>query len=165
MVEAAGRLAHHRPLQRRLRSAAGSLLGVKHVLTVNSGSSANLVAFSTLTSPKLGARAIQPGATKSSAWRRASRPPSTPSCSSAPCRSSWTWIWPRTTSTPRKIEAAIGPKTKAIMLAHSLGNPFNLDVVTALCKKHGLWLVEDCCDALGATYRAAWSAPLATSPR
>jgi CDP-6-deoxy-D-xylo-4-hexulose-3-dehydrase len=53
------------------------------------------------------------------------------------------------------IEAAIGPKTKAIMLAHSLGNPFNLDVVTALCKKHGLWLVEDCCDALGATYRAS----------
>jgi len=53
---------------------------------------------------------------------------------------------------PTLIEAAIGPKTKAIMLAHSLGNPFNLDVVTALCKKHGLWLVEDCCDALGSTY-------------
>ena len=52
-----------------------------------------------------------------------------------------------------KIEAAVGPKTKAIMLAHSLGNPFNLDVVTALCKKHNLWLVEDCCDALGTTYR------------
>ena len=52
-----------------------------------------------------------------------------------------------------KIEAAIGPKTKAIMLAHSLGNPFNLDVVTALCKKYKLWLVEDCCDALGSTYR------------
>jgi len=52
-----------------------------------------------------------------------------------------------------KIEAAISPKTKAIMLAHSLGNPFNLDVVTALCKKYNLWLVEDCCDALGSTYR------------
>jgi dTDP-4-amino-4,6-dideoxygalactose transaminase len=52
-----------------------------------------------------------------------------------------------------KIEAAISPKTKAIMLAHSLGNPFNLDVVTALCKKYKLWLVEDCCDALGTTYR------------
>ena len=51
-----------------------------------------------------------------------------------------------------KIEAAIGPKTKAIMLAHTLGNPFNLDVVTALCKKYKLWLVEDCCDALGSTY-------------
>jgi CDP-6-deoxy-D-xylo-4-hexulose-3-dehydrase len=52
-----------------------------------------------------------------------------------------------------KIEAAISPKTKAIMLAHSLGNPFNLDVVTALCKKYNLWLVEDCCDALGTTYK------------
>ena len=50
------------------------------------------------------------------------------------------------------IEAAITTKTKAIMLAHSLGNPFNLDAVTAICKKHKLWLVEDCCDALGATY-------------
>jgi CDP-4-dehydro-6-deoxyglucose reductase, E1 len=51
-----------------------------------------------------------------------------------------------------KIEAAISPKTKAIMLAHTLGNPYNLEVVTALCRKHNLWLVEDCCDALGATY-------------
>ena len=51
-----------------------------------------------------------------------------------------------------KIEAAIGPKTKAIMLAHTLGNPFNLSVVRQLCEKYGLWLVEDCCDALGATY-------------
>jgi CDP-6-deoxy-D-xylo-4-hexulose-3-dehydrase len=51
-----------------------------------------------------------------------------------------------------KIEVAISPKTKAIMLAHSLGNPFNLDIVTSLCKKYNLWLVEDCCDALGSTY-------------
>ena len=50
------------------------------------------------------------------------------------------------------IEAAISPKTKAIMLAHSLGNPFNLGVVTELCKKYNLWLIEDCCDALGSTY-------------
>ena len=51
-----------------------------------------------------------------------------------------------------KVEAAITPKTKAIMLAHTLGNPFNLEVITALCKKYDLWLVEDCCDALGTTY-------------
>ncbi len=51
------------------------------------------------------------------------------------------------------IEAAITPKTKAIMLAHSLGNPFNAEAVAALCKKYNLWLVEDCCDALGATYK------------
>ena len=53
---------------------------------------------------------------------------------------------------PAKIEAAITDKTKAIMLAHTLGNPFNLEVIVALCKKYNLWLVEDCCDALGATY-------------
>jgi CDP-6-deoxy-D-xylo-4-hexulose-3-dehydrase len=52
-----------------------------------------------------------------------------------------------------KIEAAISPKTKAIMLAHTLGNPFNLDAVVATCKKHNLWLIEDCCDALGSTYK------------
>lgn len=54
---------------------------------------------------------------------------------------------------PARIEAAISPKTKAIMLAHTLGNPYNLDVVVALCKKYGLWLIEDCCDALGSTYK------------
>ena len=53
---------------------------------------------------------------------------------------------------PSKIEEAISPKTKAIMLAHSLGNPFNLDVVVTLSKKHNLWLIEDCCEALGTTY-------------
>ena len=53
---------------------------------------------------------------------------------------------------PNLVEAAIGPKTKAIMLAHTLGNPYNLEVITGLCKKYNLWLVEDCCDALGTTY-------------
>ena len=51
------------------------------------------------------------------------------------------------------------------MLAHTLGNPFNLEVVTALCRKHGLWLIEDCCDALGATYQGGTSAHSATSAR
>jgi CDP-6-deoxy-D-xylo-4-hexulose-3-dehydrase len=51
-----------------------------------------------------------------------------------------------------KVEAAIGPKTRAVMLAHTLGNPYNLDVITALCRKYNLWLIEDCCDALGSTY-------------
>ena len=53
---------------------------------------------------------------------------------------------------PALIEAAIGPRTKAIMLAHTLGNPYNLEVITGLCRKYNLWLVEDCCDALGSTY-------------
>ena len=129
-----------------------AFIGVKHLITVNSGSSANLVAFSTLTSPKLGERAIR-RATKSSAWPPASRLPSTPSCSSARCRCSSTWIWPPTTSTPAWSRRRSRPGPSAIMLAHTLGNPFNLEAITALCKKHGLWLVEDCCDALGATYK------------
>ena len=66
---------------------------------------------------------------------------------------------------PALIEAAITPRTRAIMLAHTLGNPFNLEVVTALCRKHGLWLIEDCCDALGATYQGGTSAHSATSAR
>jgi CDP-6-deoxy-D-xylo-4-hexulose-3-dehydrase len=127
-------------------------IGVKHAITVNSGSSANLVAFSTLTSPKLGDRAIKQG---DEVIGVAAGFPTTVNpiiqfgavpvfvdvdkCSHNIDAS--------------KIEAAISPKTKAIMLAHSLGNPFNLDVVTALCKKYNLWLVEDCCDALGTTYK------------
>ena len=51
-----------------------------------------------------------------------------------------------------RLESAITPKTKAIMLAHTLGNPFNVDVVKAVCRKHNLWLIEDCCDALGSKY-------------
>ena len=127
-------------------------LGVKHLITVNSGSSANLVAFSTLTSPKLGDRAIKPG---DEVIGVAAGFPTTVNpilqFGSIPV---FVDVDPLTHNIDAsKIEAAIGPKTKAIMLAHSLGNPFNLDVVTALCKKYKLWLVEDCCDALGSTYR------------
>ena len=126
-------------------------LGVKHVLTVNSGSSANLVAFSALTSPKLGDRAIQPG---DEVIGVAAGFPTTVNpiiqFGAVPVFVDVDMATHNIDAS--KIEAAISPKTKAIMLAHSLGNPFNLDVVTALCKKYNLWLVEDCCDALGATY-------------
>lgn len=126
-------------------------LGVKHVLTVNSGSSANLVAFSTLTSPKLGDRAIKPG---DEVIGVAAGFPTTVNpilqFGAVPVFVDVDLHTHNIDAT--KIEAAIGPKTKAIMLAHSLGNPFNLDVVTALCKKYNLWLVEDTCDALGAKY-------------
>ncbi|WP_028996362.1 lipopolysaccharide biosynthesis protein RfbH [Azohydromonas australica] len=126
-------------------------LGVKHCLTVNSGSSANLVAFSALTSPRLGERAIKPG---DEVIGVAAGFPTTVNpilqFGAVPVFVDVDLATHNIDAS--KIEAAIGPKTKAIMLAHSLGNPFNLDVVTALCKKHGLWLVEDCCDALGATY-------------
>ncbi len=127
-------------------------LGVQHLITVNSGSSANLVAFSTLTSPKLGARAIQPG--DEVIGVAAGFPTTVNPILQFGAVPVFVDVDLATHNIDASlIEAAITPKTKAIMLAHSLGNPFNLDVVTALCKKHGLWLVEDCCDALGATYR------------
>jgi CDP-6-deoxy-D-xylo-4-hexulose-3-dehydrase len=129
-----------------------AFIGVKHLITVNSGSSANLVAFSTLTSPKLGERAIQRG---DEVIGVAAGFPTTVNpivqFGAIPVFVDVDRLTHNIDA--NKIEAAIGPKTKAIMLAHSLGNPFNLDVVTALCKKYKLWLVEDCCDALGATYR------------
>lgn len=127
-------------------------LGVKHLITVNSGSSANLVAFSTLTSPKLGERAIRPG---DEVIGVAAGFPTTVNpilqFGAVPVFVDVDLATHNIDAS--QIEAAITPKTKAIMLAHSLGNPFNLEVVTALCKKYKLWLVEDCCDALGATYK------------
>jgi CDP-6-deoxy-D-xylo-4-hexulose-3-dehydrase len=127
-------------------------LGVKHLITVNSGSSANLVAFNTLTSPKLGDRAIKPG---DEVIGVAAGFPTTVNpilqFGAVPVFVDVELGTYNIDAT--QIEAAISPKTKAIMLAHTLGNPYNLDVVTALCKKHGLWLIEDCCDALGSTYK------------
>lgn len=129
-----------------------AFIGVKYLITVNSGSSANLVAFSTLTSPKLGDRAIRQG---DEVIGVAAGFPTTVNpivqFGAVPVFVDVDRLTHNIDAS--KIEAAIGPKTKAIMLAHSLGNPFNLDVVTALCKKYNLWLVEDCCDALGSTYR------------
>lgn len=127
-------------------------VGVRYALTVNSGSSANLVAFSTLTSPKLGARAIRKG---DQVIGVAAGFPTTVNpilqFGAVPVLVDIDLATHNIDAT--KIEAAITPKTKAVMLAHSLGNPFNLEVVTALCRKYGLWLIEDCCDALGATYQ------------
>ena len=129
-----------------------AFIGIKHLITVNSGSSANLVAFNTLTSSKLGDRAIQKG---DEVIGVAAGFPTTVNpilqFGAVPVFVDVDRLTHNIDA--EKIEAAIGPKTKAIMLAHSLGNPFNLDVVTALCKKYNLWLVEDCCDALGSTYR------------
>jgi CDP-6-deoxy-D-xylo-4-hexulose-3-dehydrase len=126
-------------------------LGVKYLITVNSGSSANLVAFSALSSPRLGDRAIQPG---DEVIGVAAGFPTTVNpilqFGAVPVFVDVDLATHNIDAS--KIEDAITPKTKAIMLAHSLGNPFNVDVVTALCRKYKLWLVEDCCDALGATY-------------
>jgi CDP-6-deoxy-D-xylo-4-hexulose-3-dehydrase len=129
-----------------------AFIGIKHLITVNSGSSANLVAFNALTSPKLGARAIQKG--DEVIGVAAGFPTTVNPILQFGAVPVFVDVDPLTHNIDvSKIEAAISPKTKAIMLAHSLGNPFNLDVVTALCKKYNLWLVEDCCDALGTTYR------------
>ena len=127
-------------------------LGIKHVLTVNSGSSANLVAFITLTSHLLGSRAIKPG---DEVITVAAGFPTTvnPILQFGAIPVFVDVETPTYNIDVRQLEAAITPKTKAIMLAHTLGNPYNLDVVTACCKKHGLWLVEDCCDALGSLYK------------
>jgi CDP-6-deoxy-D-xylo-4-hexulose-3-dehydrase len=125
---------------------------VRHVLTCNSGSSANLLALSALTSPALGARALQPGDEVITA---AAGFPTTvnPILQNGLIPVFVDSHIPTYNPTPAAIEAAIGPRTRAIMLAHTLGNPLAIEEIRALADRHGLWLVEDCCDALGSTYR------------
>lgn len=127
-------------------------IGVKHLITVNSGSSANLVAFSTLTSPKLGERAILPG--DEVIGVAAGFPTTVNPILQFGAVPVFVDVELGTYNIDvTKLEAAVSPKTKAIMLAHTLGNPYNLEVITAICRKYNLWLVEDCCDALGSTYK------------
>jgi len=126
-------------------------VGVRHALMVNSGSSANLVALSALTSKKLGDRRLVPG---DEVITVAAGFPTTV----APIIQNnlipvfvdvdlSTYV-----ANIDQVEAAIGPRTKAIMMAHTLGNPFNLSKVKELARKHDLWLIEDNCDGLGGTY-------------
>jgi CDP-4-dehydro-6-deoxyglucose reductase, E1 len=129
-----------------------AFIGVEHLITVNSGSSANLVAFSTLTSPKLGDRAIRPGDEVIAV--AAGFPTTVNPILQFGAVPVFVDVDLATLNVDASLlEAAVGPRTKAVMLAHALGNPFNLDAVTSLCERHGLWLIEDCCDALGSTYR------------
>lgn len=125
-------------------------LGVRRALTVNSGSSANLVAFSALTSPRLKDRRIRPG---DEVITCATGFPTTinPIMTSGAVPVFVDVDIPTYNAAPGAIEAAIGPKTRAVMLAHTLGNPFDVRAVKALCDRNGLFLIEDCCDALGAT--------------
>ncbi|GGY62949.1 LPS biosynthesis protein [Cellvibrio zantedeschiae] len=126
-------------------------IGVKHLITVNSGSSANLVAFNTLTSPKLGARAIQKG--DEVIGVAAGFPTTVNPIVQFGAVPVFVDIDLATHNINADlIENAITAKTKAIMLAHTLGNPFNIKKVKEICEKYNLWLVEDCCDALGAKY-------------
>jgi CDP-4-dehydro-6-deoxyglucose reductase, E1 len=128
-----------------------NFIGVKNLITVNSGSSANLVAFSTLTSPKLGDRAIKKG--DEVIGVAAGFPTTVNPIVQFGAIPVFVDVDIKTHNVNADlIEEAINPKTKAIMLAHTLGNPFNLKKVKELCDKYNLWLVEDCCDALGAKF-------------
>jgi len=136
---------------RKFEKDLSKFIGIKHLITVNSGSSANLVAFATLTSPKLGDRAIKKG--DEVIGVAAGFPTTVNPIVQFGAIPVFVDVDLKTHNVNADlIEAAITPKTKAIMLAHTLGNPYNLEKVKELCDKYNLWLVEDCCDALGAEY-------------
>jgi predicted pyridoxal phosphate-dependent enzyme apparently involved in regulation of cell wall biogenesis len=129
----------------------GEYLGVPYVSLVNSGSSANLLAFMALTSPKLGERRVKRGdevitvacgfpTTVTPIIQYGAVPVFVDVCI------------PQYNIDVTKLEAALSEKTKAVMIAHTLGNPFDLKAVKAFCDAHGLWLIEDNCDALGSRY-------------
>ena len=137
-------------------SRFAAMLGVKKCLLVNSGSSANLLAFMTLTAPELGERQIRRG---DEVITVAAGFPTTVSpvvqYGAVPV---FVDIDPATVNIdPELLEQALSPRTKAVMIAHTLGNPFDLEKVGAFCKKHNLWLVEDNCDALGSRYKGRFT--------
>jgi len=126
-------------------------MGLRHCLLVNSGSSANLVAFSALTSPKLGDRQILPG---DEVITTATGFPTTvnPAIQYGAVPVFLDVNVPTYNIDVSLLEEALSPKTKAVMVAHTLGNPFDLATITDFCRRNGLWLIEDCCDAVGARY-------------
>lgn len=120
-------------------------------LLVNSGSSANLLAISTLTSPALGERRLKPGdevLTVAAGFPTTVNPILQNQLVPVFLDSEMGTYNVR----PELLEGAVGPRTRAIMLAHTLGNPFDVDAVMAVAEKHKLWVIEDCCDALGSTW-------------
>lgn len=126
-------------------------LGVRYAHLVNSGSSANLIAFSVLTAPELGDRQIQKGdevITVACGFPTTVNP--VLQYGAVPVFVDVTV--PQYNIDVSQLEKAVSDKTKAVMIAHTLGNPFNLHVIRDFCKKYNLWLVEDNCDALGSTY-------------
>lgn len=129
-------------------------IGVKYANLVNSGSSANLIAFMALTAPELGERQIKKG---DEIITVACGFPTTvtPAIQYGAVPVFVDVTVPQYNIAVEKLEDAFSKKTKAVMLAHTLGNPFNLSVVKAFCDKHNLWLVEDNCDALGTRYTIA----------
>ena len=138
-------------MNRQFEDTLCQWIGAKAVRTVNSGSSANLVAFMALTSPHLGNRAIKPGdevITVACGFPTTINP-----IIQAGCVPVFVDINTTLNIDTKNLDAAVTPKTKAVMIAHTLGNPFNMEEIRALCDKHNLWLIEDCCDALGATWQ------------
>src|SRR5205085_11525900 len=124
-------------------------VGVRHALAVNSGSSANLVAFSALTSPDVD-RPLKPGDEVLTV--AAGFPTTVTPIVQNRCVPVFVDVNLDTGNVMvDRLADAVGPKTRAIMIAHTLGNPYDLDAVTDLAKKHDLYLVEDNCDALGST--------------
>lgn len=140
------------PYTEKFESRFAKTVGMRHAFMVNSGSSANLLALSALTSPKLGDRALRPGdevITVAAGFPTTVTPilqnglvPVYVDVDLA------TYV-----ANEDALEAAISPKTRAMMMAHTLGNPFNLELVGRLAEKHNLWVIEDSCDALGGTYK------------
>jgi CDP-6-deoxy-D-xylo-4-hexulose-3-dehydrase len=135
----------------KFEEGLANFLGVKCLLTVNSGSSANLIAFSTLTSPKLKERAIQK---EDEIISVAAGFPTTvnPIIQFGAIPVFIDVKIPTYNVDENLIEEAITQKTKAIMLAHTLGNPFNIKKIKDICEKYNLWLIEDSCDALGSRF-------------
>ncbi|HEY4233811.1 MAG TPA: lipopolysaccharide biosynthesis protein RfbH [Lacipirellulaceae bacterium] len=129
-----------------------ALMEVRYALLVNSGSSANLLAFTTLTDESLGERRVRPGDEVITV--AAGFPTTVNPIIQNGCVPVFVDVQLGTYNVDvSALEAARSNKTRAIMIAHTLGNPFDLEAVTAFAKRHGLWLVEDCCDAIGATYK------------
>jgi CDP-6-deoxy-D-xylo-4-hexulose-3-dehydrase len=139
------------PYTEKFESRFAKTVGMRHAFMVNSGSSANLLALTALTSPKLGERALKPGdevITVAAGF---------PTTVTPILQNNLIPVYVDIdlgtyVANEAALEAAITPKTRAIMMAHTLGNPFNLDLVQRLAKKHDLWLIEDSCDGLGGTY-------------
>lgn len=139
-------------------------MGARHAVLVNSGSSANLLALSCLTSPKLGERALRPGdevITVAAGF---------PTTVNPILQNHLTPVFvdvtiPTYNIDTSQLEAARSERTRAMMMAHTLGNPFDLDAVTDFVRRHNLWLIEDCCDAVGATIAVSPWAHSAIWPR
>ena len=140
------------PYTEKFESRFAKTVGMRHAFMVNSGSSANLLAMSALMSSKMGERALRPGdevITVAAGF---------PTTVTPILQNNLIPVYVDIdlgtyVANEAALEAAISPKTRAIMMAHTLGNPFNLDLVQRLAAKHNLWLIEDSCDALGGTYK------------